>query len=71
MIARMTAIIREYGLSGASQLETLSRSIGCERREVRGEHFRAVRNDCVLETCAMEENSVDLICHVDSLRKPL
>lgn len=61
MIARMTAIIREYGLSGASQLETLSRSIGCERREVRGEHFRAVRNDCVLETCAMEENSVDLI----------
>ena len=61
MIANMTGIIRTYGLAGASQLETLARSIGCERKEIRGEHFLAVNNDCMMETCAMAENSVDLI----------
>lgn len=61
MIAQMVSIIRKYGLGGASALETLSRSIGVERVVVNGNYFKAVNNDCVLETTAMKENSVDLI----------
>jgi DNA modification methylase len=40
----------------------LIRTIGCERAEVKGERFTAVRNDCVLECQSMEDNSIDLIC---------
>ena len=58
---QMTAIIKKYGLLGASMLDTLSRSIGVERVKITGNYFTAVNNDCILETEAMEENSIDLI----------
>lgn len=61
MMEKMTTIIKKYGLSGASMLDTLSRSIGVERVIVKGTYFTAVNNDCILETENMEENSVDLI----------
>lgn len=58
---KMSAIIREYGLNHLSMAEQLTRSIGVERIEVSGEGWQYANNDCVEETEAMEENSVDLI----------
>lgn len=60
-VARMTEIIKEYGLSTAAMAETLKRAMGVERIEVTGRNFRAINNDCVLEAAAMDENSIDLI----------
>lgn len=61
MVEQMTDIIKEYGLNGASQLETLARSIGVERKMQAGENYIAIHNDCVLETACMADNSIDLI----------
>ncbi len=60
-VARMSAIIREYGLARISMAHILQRSIGCERREVQGEHFHLVNNDCVDETRRMDADSIGLI----------
>lgn len=56
----MAGIIREYGL-GAAAMESLKRTIGVERVEITGEHYRAINNDCVEELKAWPENSVDMI----------
>lgn len=61
MVEQMTDIIKEYGLNGRSQLETLARSIGVERKVQAGENYMAIHNDCVLETACMADNSIDLI----------
>lgn len=58
----MAEIIRKYGLSANSILAGLKRSVGCERKEERSEHYAAVNRDCVEEVSEMAENSVDLIC---------
>jgi hypothetical protein len=60
-VNKMTAIIREFGLSDAGKLEQLTRKLGVERVEVKGKNFTAVNEDCVIETARMEENSVGLI----------
>lgn len=57
----MVKIIKEYGLSSTNLLDKMARTIGCERLVVKGEHYTAINNDCVLETQAMPENSVDFI----------
>jgi DNA modification methylase len=59
--ARMTAIIKEYGMSQAAIAQALQRSIGVERIEVTGEGWTAINNDTVTETAAMESESVHLI----------
>lgn len=61
MVAKMTEIIREYGLSNAAMAESMTRAMGVERVEIAGENYRLVNNDCVLETQRMDEASVDLI----------
>ena len=61
MTAKMTAIVKKYGLSGTSIREKLERHMGVKRVQVKGEHFTAVNNDCILETREMPDNSVDLI----------
>lgn len=61
LVARMTQLIRDYGLAHAAQAHKLSRALGVERVEVSGDGYRIINNDCVVETRAMEENSVDLI----------
>ncbi len=58
---KMTAILKKYGLSSAALADQMNRSIGVERVVVEDMDFRAVNNDCILETKSMEENSVDLI----------
>lgn len=59
--ARMSDIIREYGLAHQDIAGALQRSIGVERVEASGETWRAINNDCVDETRRMPENSVGLI----------
>ncbi len=58
--AKMTAIVKKYGLSGVTE-DRMARSIGVEKVEIKGQRYTAVNNDCVIETSQMEENSVDLI----------
>lgn len=61
LTASMTDVIREHGLSSASVAAALTRSLGVERIEARGDEWIAANNDTVIETSAMDENSVDLI----------
>ena len=61
LVERMGEIIRKYRLNEQAMAKALERSIGVERIEVRGERFACINNDNVLETHAMEENSVGLI----------
>ncbi len=65
--ARMSEIIRRYGLQHEVALEALKRSIGCERVEESGGGtdeaplWTMVNNDCVDECRRMADDSVDLI----------
>lgn len=61
MTAKMTAIVKKYGLSGTSIREKLERHMGVKRVQIKGEHYTAVNNDCILEVKNMPDNSVDLI----------
>ncbi len=61
MQRRLVSIVKKYGLNDGLIRERMERSIGVERLEVCGEHFKAVNADCVEETAKMPDNSVDLI----------
>lgn len=58
---KMTDILKKYGLFSTNIAEKLARSIGIERAEIKGDKFRYIHNDCVIETAEMDTNSVDLI----------
>ena len=60
-VAKMSEIIEQYGLDHADMMKELARSIGCERTEVRGRNYTAIKNDCVEETMRMPAESVDLV----------
>lgn len=60
-VEKMSAIIREYGLTDLALATVLSRSIGTERIESRGTCYRLMQNDTVLETKTMESESVGLV----------
>ena len=57
----MSRIVREYGMLNGIQAERMSRSIGVERVEIKGQSWTLVNNDCVEEVRLMEDNSVGLI----------
>lgn len=61
MRERMGEIIKEYGLSEAAMANAMTRAIGVERIEIKGDNYTIINNDCVKETASMEENSVGLI----------
>lgn len=65
MVQKMTDIVKQYGLDDTDKTRKMERKMGVEgsreERTVRGNHYTAVYGDCVEETRAMEENSVDLI----------
>ncbi|HSD16829.1 MAG TPA: DNA methyltransferase [Thermomonas sp.] len=61
MVEKMSEIIREFGLSEAAMANVLTRSIGVERIEAKGEGWLVANNDNVPECMSMDENSVDLI----------
>lgn len=59
--ARMANLVREFGLDHLSMHDALARTIGVERRVVKGELFEVAHNDAVLEAMERPDNSVDLI----------
>lgn len=61
LVAKMSEIIREHGLSAAAMASVLQRAIGVDRIEASGKGWIVANNDCVAETRGMAENSVDLV----------
>ena len=61
LTAKMTEIIAEYGLSHTEIAAALRRSIGVIRSEASGDGWVLANHDCIPETQAMADNSVDLI----------
>jgi DNA modification methylase len=61
LTANMSAIIREYGLAVNAAQHELTRAIGIERQEAKGERYLLANNDAVLETAAMPSESVHLV----------
>jgi DNA modification methylase len=57
----MTDIIKKFGLSHAAMAQHLSRKMGVERIEIKGQNYTAVQNDNIKELPLMESNSVGLI----------
>lgn len=65
LIAKMTEIIKKYGLSHAEMAKHLARKMGVERIEIQGKSFTLVNNDNVPELSDKyrhPDNSVGLIC---------
>jgi DNA modification methylase len=58
---KMAEIIKEFGLSRIAIAQTLTRSLGVKRVEVKGQGYTLINNDCVNETRAMPSDSVGLI----------
>jgi hypothetical protein len=58
---KMTEIIKKYGLSVQAMAQTLTRKIGVERVEIKGQNYKLVNNDNVLESANIEANTVGLI----------
>lgn len=61
LVANMTAIIREYGLSQASLAGALKRTVGVDRYEASGKGWKMVNNDCVEEIVGTPSDSAGLI----------
>jgi DNA modification methylase len=60
-VAIMVDIIKEFGLSHAAMAKHLTRGIGVERIEIKGDHHTIVHNDAVLEARRLESDSIGLI----------
>lgn len=61
LVAKMTDIIRSYGLTAEALKMDLQRTMGVERREVSGEWFTCVNNDTVLECAQLPTDCMDMI----------
>ncbi|HMG40314.1 MAG TPA: DNA methyltransferase [Acidimicrobiales bacterium] len=61
LTATMSDLIRRHGLSRTDIGTTLTRTMGVERIEAAGDGWVVANNDCVPETAAMDDDSVDLI----------
>ncbi len=61
LVARMAAIVREYGLARSGMDEELRRASDVTRAEAAGAAWRVVHNDTVRETAAMPAASVQLV----------
>lgn len=60
-LEKMTEIIKKYGLSVQAMAQTLTRKIGVERVEIKGQMYKLVNNDNVLESAKIDADSVGLI----------
>lgn len=61
LVATMSNLIREHGLNNIGVNASLVRSMGVDRVEVAGDRWLAANNDCVVETAAMADNSIDMV----------
>lgn len=62
MVQKMIDIVKKYGLSQAAMAQVLTRKMGVDRVELKGEKFTWVNNDNVDELPRIATNSVGLIC---------
>ncbi|MXV16854.1 DNA methyltransferase [Hufsiella ginkgonis] len=60
MVKKMTDIIKKYGLSTAAMAQLLTRKMGVERIEVKGENYTWVQNDNVKELPRIASNTIGL-----------
>src|SRR5690606_4543022 len=61
MVDKMIEIVKKYGLSQASMAHLLTRKMGVERIEVKGENYSFVNNDNVKELPLIKSDSIGLI----------
>jgi DNA modification methylase len=61
LTAKMSEIIRQYGLATNALQQELTRSIGVERQVITGESFEAVNDDSVYDARQREADSVGLV----------
>lgn len=61
MTAKMSEIIRKYGLSSSAMAQLLTRNMGVARVEARGRDYILANNDCVDEAKRIETDSIGLI----------
>lgn len=61
MVNKMIEIIKKYGLSQAAMAQLLTRKMGVERVEIKGERYTWVNNDNVKELPLIADNSIGLI----------
>jgi hypothetical protein len=61
LVKKMTDIIQQFGLSQAAMAHLLTRKMGVQRVEIKGNNYTLVNNDCVLETKRLADNSVGLV----------
>jgi DNA modification methylase len=59
--AKMSEIIRTYGLSQRENLEAMKRTLSSERAEITGENYRLVQNDSIEEIPSIADGAVDLV----------
>lgn len=61
LVKKMTDIIKEYGLSQTAMALMLTRKMGVERVEIKGNSYTLVNNDAVIECKNLKDNTVGLI----------
>jgi len=61
MQERLAGLMRHYGLNNQIIIKKMERSIGVDRTEISGRHFKIFHNDTIEETANLPENSIDLI----------
>ncbi len=61
LVNNMSEIIKKYGLSERAMAQALTRNMGTQRVEVKGDHYTLVNWDSVKEAECMDSNSVGLI----------
>ena len=62
MVKNMTEIIKKYGLSHSEMAQVLTRKIGVEKIEVKGQNYVAINDDNVIGSKRdLEDNSIGLI----------
>lgn len=61
LVEKMCNVVKQYGLTSEALQMALTRQLGVERSEVTGDNFRAIHNDCVVETANLKSDSVDEI----------
>lgn len=59
--AVMADIIKQYGLSHEALNSEITRSLGVERKEKSGKHYRCINNDAVVESKLLGSDSIDLV----------
>ena len=59
MADKMREIIKKYGLV-ENAIQAITRKMGVERVEVKGNYYTAINNDCVLELANTPDNTFDL-----------